>query len=59
VCGADNSQIIARTSGIIATAQNESGKIEWVELVTNLSGSYTSSGTKIGFSHTITERDYS
>ena len=59
VCGAANRQLIARTSGIVATAQNESGKIEWVELVTKLSGSYTSSGTKIGFNHTVTERDYS
>lgn len=58
VCGADKAQLIARTSGIVATAQNESGHIEWVELVTNLSGSYNSGGAKIGFSHTVTERDY-
>lgn len=59
VCGPDRSQLIAQTSGIVATAQNESGKIEWVELHTNISGTYSVSGTKYGFSHTLSERDYS
>jgi hypothetical protein len=59
VCGPDKSQLIARTSGIVATAQDESGKIEWVELHTNISGSYSVNGTKYGFSHTLSERDYS
>lgn len=59
VCGPDRDQIIARTSGIVATAQDESGKIEWVELHTNISGSYSVNGTKYGFSHTLSERDVS
>lgn len=58
VCDPDKSQLIARTSGITATADNETGHIEWVELHTTISGSYTVSGTKIGFSHTLIERDY-
>jgi hypothetical protein len=59
VCGAASHQLIARTSGIVATAQNESGRIDWVDLITTISGSYTSNGTRIGFSHTVSERDYS
>ncbi len=58
-CGANASSVTARTSGIVATAQNESGKIEWVELITRLTGSYNLNGNPVGFSHTVSERDYS
>lgn len=51
--------VIARTSGIVATAQNESGRVDWVELQTTISGRYVVSGTVVGFSHTFTEKDYS
>ena len=57
-CSAEN-DVIARTSGIIATAQDESGKVDWVELQTTISGSYSVNGTVVGFSHTFTEKDYS
>lgn len=46
-CSADNN-VIARTSGIIATAQNESGRVDWVELQTTITGSYVVSGTVVG-----------
>jgi hypothetical protein len=57
-CSAPN-DVIARTSGITATAQNESGRVDWVELVTTISGSYSLNGTVVGFSHTLSEKDYS
>ena len=57
-CSADN-DVIARTSGIIATAQDESGRVDWVELQTTISGSYVVNGTVVGFNHTFTEKDYS
>lgn len=57
-CSATNN-VIARTSGIIATAQDESGKVDWVELQTTISGHYVVSGTVVGFSHTFSEKDYS
>lgn len=57
-CSAAN-DVIARTSGIIATAQDESGKVDWVELQTTISGSYVVNGTVVGFNHSFTEKDYS
>lgn len=57
-CSATNN-VIARTSGITATAQDDSGRVEWVELVTTISGTYSLNGTVVGFSHGLTERDYS
>lgn len=57
-CSAEN-DVIARTSGIIATAQDESGKVDWVELQTTISGTYNLNGTTVGFSHTYSEKDYS
>lgn len=59
VCDADKDRVIAKTSGIVATAQDQTGKIEWVELNTTISGSFNRNGSKVGFSHTVTERDYS
>jgi hypothetical protein len=57
-CSADN-DVIARTSGITATAQNETGRVDWVELQTTITGTYVVSGTVVGFSHTFAEKDYS
>lgn len=57
-CSADNN-VIARTSGITATAQDESGRVAWVELQTTIKGSYMVSGNVVGFSHTFSEKDYS
>lgn len=57
-CSAENN-VIARTSGIIATAQDESGKVDWVELQSTIKGTYNLNGTVVGFSHTFSEKDYS
>ncbi|MBT9257473.1 hypothetical protein KMZ32_16360 [Phycicoccus sp. MAQZ13P-2] len=58
VCGAANRELVAQTSGITATADDEGGKIEWVELYTTISGSYTIKGTKYGVATTLGERDW-
>lgn len=58
-CGADVSRIIARTSGITVTADNETGKVDWVSLTTTLTAEYTINGTKYSDNHSVTEHDYS
>lgn len=59
VCGASARQIIAETSGIVVTASDESGKVEWVELTTQITGQYTVNGIKYGINHSLQEKDYS
>jgi hypothetical protein len=58
-CGPDKNQIIARTSGITVTADNESGKVDWVQLTTRLTMEYSVNGTKHVASHSLVEHDYS
>ena len=58
-CGPDVNQIIARTSGITITGSDESGKVTWVQLTTNLTMVYRVQGTKYVDSHSLVENDYS
>ncbi|HEV2888392.1 MAG TPA: hypothetical protein VGX49_15880 [Jatrophihabitans sp.] len=59
VCNDDIDRIVARVSGIIVTADNESGKIEWVSLTTTITAEYTINGTLYSDNHSVTEHDYS
>ena len=58
-CGADANRIIARTSGITVTADDESGKVDWVQLTTRLTMEYSVNGTKYVDSQSLVENDYS
>lgn len=58
-CGADANRIIARTSGITVTADDESGKVDWVQLTTNLTIEYWVNGTKYVENPHLVENDYS
>ncbi len=62
-CGADKDQIIAQTSGITLTADNETGKVEWVQLTTQLTTQltmeYSYNGAKYAVNHSLVENDYS
>ncbi|HEY9289787.1 MAG TPA: hypothetical protein VIP98_00770 [Microlunatus sp.] len=58
-CGPTARQIIARTSGITVTADNESGKVDWARLTTRLTMVYSINGTKYVQSHSLVENDYS
>jgi hypothetical protein len=58
-CSTDANRIIARTSGITVTADDESGKVDWVQLTTRLTMEYWVNGTKYVDSHSLVENDYS
>ncbi len=58
-CAADKDQIIAQTSGIVVTADNETGKVEWVQLTTQLTMEYSYNGAKYVVNHSLVENDYS
>lgn len=58
-CGAGAGQIIARTSGITVTADNETGHVEWAHLTTQLDMTYSIGGTKYVANHSLDEYDYS
>jgi hypothetical protein len=58
-CGAAAKQIIEQTSGITVTADNETGKVEWVMLTTQITGEYTYNGVKYAINHSVMEHDYS
>ena len=58
-CGPDADRIIARTSGITITADNESGKVDWVQLTTRLDMEYWVNGTKHVDNFNVVENDYS
>jgi hypothetical protein len=59
VCGADVARLFARVSGFSITAQNESGKVEWVHLATTINPQYMYKGTKNGDTFGLSEYDYS
>jgi hypothetical protein len=59
VCGADDARLFARTSGITVTAENESGKVQWVHLTTTITPQYTYKGAKYGDSFSLSEYDNS
>jgi len=59
VCDADARRIFARTSGITVTAQDESGRIPWVRLVTNITALYKVGGATFSDSFTLSEHDNS
>lgn len=58
-CAPNAEQIIARTSGITVTADDETGKVNWVRLTTTLNVEYWVNGTKYVQSHNLVENDYS
>jgi hypothetical protein len=59
VCGAADPRIFARSSGITITAENESGKVAWVHLTTNITAQYMYKGAKYGDTFPLSEYDYS
>jgi hypothetical protein len=58
-CGPDVNRILARTSGITVTAENDSGRIPWVRLITNISAHYRFQGAKVSDNFTLSEYDNS
>lgn len=58
-CGANANRITARTSNITLTADDESGKVNWVQLTTKLDIEYNSNGTKHVDNFNLVENDYS
>jgi len=58
-CSTSASQIIARTSGITLTADDETGVVDWVQLTTTLNTEYWVSGVKYVQNHSLVENDYS
>jgi hypothetical protein len=58
ICGKDAPRLFAQTSGITLTADNESGKVNWVELHTTITATYWSNGSKYSVNHSVVERDY-
>ncbi|WP_182376257.1 hypothetical protein [Nocardioides sp. WS12] len=58
-CSTSASQIVARTSGITLTADDETGVVDWVQLTTTLTTEYWVNGTKYVQNHSLVENDYS
>lgn len=58
-CGADKARIIADTSGPTITADNETGKVDWVQLTTRLDIEYSVDGTKHVDNKILVENDFS
>lgn len=58
-CGADRNRIIADTAGITLTADNETGRIQSVQLTTRLDAVYYTNGTKRVANFSLVENDYS
>ncbi len=58
-CSTSASQIIARTSGVTVTADDETGSVDWVRLTTTLTIEYWVGSVKYVDSHALVEYDYS
>jgi hypothetical protein len=58
-CAPNADRITARTSGIMVTADNESGEVEWVQLTTKIRAVYWVNGNKHSDVHSLVEHDYS
>lgn len=58
-CGKDARALAPSTSGIWVTADNESGKVQWVKLTTKIHAVYWLNGVKYSKDHYMHEYDYS
>jgi hypothetical protein len=58
-CAANADSLTTRTSNVVATADNDSGEVQWVKLTTRIRAVYWVNGTKHVDNFSVGERDYS